>query len=87
MIVESLVAVSAGFLAGSLALLAFGGDSFIELISSYAVLTYLKRTLRNPEASPSELGTEKVERVTALILISLIPMIAVGGIYSYFSRI
>ena len=87
MTVESLVAVSAGFLAGSLALLAFGGDSFIELISSYAVLTYLKRTLKNPKASRSELGTEGVEQVTVLLLISLIPMIIVGGVYSYLSGI
>ena len=85
--VESIVAVSAGFLAGSLALLAFGGDSFIELISSYAVLTYLKRTLKTPKASRSELGTEKIERITSFLLISLIPIIAVGGVYSYFSRI
>lgn len=87
MTVETLVAVSAGFLAGSLALLAFGGDSFIELISSYAVLTYLKRTLKNPKAGRSELGTVRVERITALLLVSLIPMIAVGGVYSYLSGV
>ncbi len=38
MLVECLVALSAGFMASSLALLAFGGDSVIELISSWTVL-------------------------------------------------
>lgn len=83
MSVEGLVAMSAGFLTGSLAMLAFGGDSFIELISSYAVLTYLRKTLRNPTGSRRELATQRVEHVTALLLVALIPMIALGGAYSY----
>lgn len=87
MLVESLVAIGAGLIAGSLALLAFGGDSFIELISSYAVADYIRKLLRNPTASRGELGAEQVERLTALLLISLIPMIALGGVYSYLSRI
>lgn len=87
MLVESLVAIGAGLIAGSLALLAFGGDSFIELISSYAVADYIRKLLRNPTASRGELGSEQVERLTALLLISLVPMIALGGVYSYLSRI
>ena len=87
MLVESLIAISGGLIAGSLALLAFGGDSFIELISSYAVAVYIKDLLRNPEATRREVGSEQIERFTTLLLISLIPMIALGGVYSYLSRI
>ena len=87
MLVESLVAISGGLIAGSLALLAFGGDSFIELISSYVVAVYIRNLLRNPEATRREVGSEQVERFTTLLLISLIPMIALGGVYSYLSRI
>lgn len=87
MLVESLVAISGGLIAGSLALLAFGGDSFVELISSYAVAVYVKNLLRNPEATRREVGSEQIERFTTLLLISLIPMIALGGVYSYLSRI
>jgi len=87
MLVESLVAISGGLIAGSLALLAFGGDSLVELISSYTVAIYLRNLLRNPDATRREVGSEQVERFTALLLISLIPMIALGGVYSYLSRI
>jgi divalent metal cation (Fe/Co/Zn/Cd) transporter len=84
MIIESLVAVYAGFQAGSLALLAFGGDSFIELISSYAVLAYLKRMIENPNLSRKEVGAEQVEWLTSRLLVALLPIIAAGAVYSYF---
>jgi len=87
MLVESLVAIIGGLIAGSLALLAFGGDSFIELISSYAVAVYIRTLLRNPETTRIEVGSERVERFTTLLLISLIPVIALVGVYSYVSRI
>ncbi len=87
MLIESLVAMGGGLIAGSLALLAFGGDSFVELISSYAVAVYLRKLIRTPDATPREVGSERVERFTSLLLVSLIPMIALGGAYSYLSRI
>ena len=43
MTIESLVAIGAGLSSGSLALIAFGGDSVIELVSSYTVANYLRR--------------------------------------------
>jgi hypothetical protein len=46
MIIESFVAVGAGLFSRSLAPIAFGGDSFIELISSYVVADYLLRLER-----------------------------------------
>ncbi len=42
MVVEALGSVGAGIVAGSVALVAFGGDSLIELISAYAVAIYLR---------------------------------------------
>jgi divalent metal cation (Fe/Co/Zn/Cd) transporter len=43
MTVEVLGSIGVGLIAGSFALLAFGGDSLIELISGLAVLGGLRR--------------------------------------------
>jgi hypothetical protein len=45
------VSVGAGLAAGSFALIAFGSDSFIELISAYAVAGYLRRRERSKVSS------------------------------------
>jgi divalent metal cation (Fe/Co/Zn/Cd) transporter len=79
MTVEALSSIVFGLMAGSLALLAFGGDSLIELISGLAVLTYLRR-----DANGSEMhGTKRTERVTSALLFSLIPVIGLGAAYSF----
>jgi len=83
MVLESLVAIGAGVLAGSLALIAFGGDSIIELISSFAVLAYMTKLMRNPTSDPSELGAEGVERLTAFLLLVLLPTISFAAAYSF----
>jgi hypothetical protein len=85
MTIESLVAISARLFSGRLALIAFGGDSFIELISSYTVADYLRR-IEKGEKGESE-RDEKVERITALLLFALIPVIGLGAVYSYLSGI
>jgi divalent metal cation (Fe/Co/Zn/Cd) transporter len=85
MIVESTVAVSAGLFSGSLALIAFGGDSFVELLSSYAVASYLRQIRREKNVEPGE--DKRVEKITAFLLFALIPVIGLGALYSYFSRI
>jgi divalent metal cation (Fe/Co/Zn/Cd) transporter len=77
MLIEVLVSVWAGLMAGSLALLAFGGDSIIELISGIVVLTHL----RDSEAH----GSEGVEKITTALLLSLIPVIGLGAVYSFVS--
>jgi divalent metal cation (Fe/Co/Zn/Cd) transporter len=79
MIVEASGSIVFGLLAGSLALLAFGGDSLIELISGLAVLIYLRR-----DASGSEMHDRKrTGKVTSALLFSLIPIIGLGAVYSY----
>lgn len=79
MIVEASGSIVFGLMAGSLALLAFGGDSLIELISGLAVLVYLQR-----DASGSDMhGSRRTGQVTSALLFALIPIIGVGAIYSY----
>lgn len=78
MTVESLVAFSVGFGASSLALLAFGGDSVIELISSWTVLVYLRRRDKTETVQDA-----RAEWITTLLLFLLVPTIAFGLIYNY----
>jgi divalent metal cation (Fe/Co/Zn/Cd) transporter len=84
MSVEALGAITAGVFAGSLALLAFGGDSIIELASSVAVLNHL-RIEEEGEGNGEKTG--RAERVTLLLLFLLIPVIGLGTVYAYFSGV
>jgi len=70
-----------GVIAGSFALLAFGGDSLIELISGVAVLTGLRKdsSLSNPEGG----DRMRTEQFTSLLLFALIPVIGLGAAFSY----
>ncbi|MDA4115016.1 MAG: cation transporter [Thaumarchaeota archaeon] len=81
MTVEAVVSIGAGIFAGSLALVAFGGDSIIELLSAYAVAMYL----RSPQAGEAE--GERTEKVATTLLFALIPIIVLGSAYSYFEGI
>jgi divalent metal cation (Fe/Co/Zn/Cd) transporter len=78
MAVEVIGSIVAGLMAGSFALLAFGGDSVIEFISGLAVLAFLKRKRAGSDGS-------SLERVTSGLLFALIPVIGLGAVYSYFS--
>ncbi len=81
MTIEVLGSIGVGLIAGSFALLAFGGDSLIELISGLAVLGGLRRdSSRN---SGLRTDSNKTEQFTSLLLFSLIPVIGFGAIYSY----
>lgn len=81
MAVEFAGSIALGLLAGSLALLAFGGDSLIELISGFAVILHLRRDMSGSGSHESN----RVEQVTAALLISLIPTIGLGAAYSFIS--
>ena len=78
MTVECVVSIYAGLVVWSLALLAFGGDSVIELMSSFAVVQHLRGTA--PTQGAHDEG--RTEWVTVILLISLIPIIGGGAIYS-----
>jgi hypothetical protein len=84
MLVEAIGAFVAGIFSGSLALLAFGSDSIIELLSSIAVLLNLRDESKGRN---TEDKTKKTERVTVLLLISLIPTIGLGTIYAFLTGV
>lgn len=84
MAVESVVAVVAGVVAGSFALVTFGGDSVIELISAAAVAYYLRKLRKG---SGEERILHRTERITSALLFALIPVIGLGSGYSFLSGI
>jgi divalent metal cation (Fe/Co/Zn/Cd) transporter len=82
MAVEVIGSIGVGLLSSSLALVAFGSDSLVELISGFAVLIHLK----GDSGGSSDLG-ERTEKLTKLLLVALIPVIGLGAVYSYFAGI
>ncbi len=83
MTIEVLGSIGVGLVAGSFALLAFGGDSLIELISGLAVL----KGLRGDPSRNGNYGTRnnRTEQFTSFLLFALIPVIGLGSVYSYFT--
>ena len=82
MIIEVLGSIGFGVFAGSFALLAFGGDSLIELISGVAVLIGLRK---DSSVITNTDGTQRkmTEQFTNALLFALIPVIGVGAVFSY----
>jgi len=80
MTVEVLGSIGIGLIAGSFALLAFGGDSLIELISGLAVLGGLRR---DSSRVGGVIDGKRTEQFTSLLLFALIPVIGLGAFYSY----
>ena len=83
MTIEVLGSIGVGLIAGSFALLAFGGDRLIELISGLAVLDGLRRDSSKSNGLAS--GNRRTEQFTSLLLFALIPVIGIGAAYSYIS--
>lgn len=82
MAVEVAVALAAGFAAFNFALLAFGSDSIIELLSGTVVLLHLRR-----DGSGQDDMGQKTSHFSRLLLFMLIPVIAGGTVLSYYSGI
>lgn len=80
MVVEVAGSVIAGLLAGSFALLAFGGDSIVELLSAFVVFSHLRGDVTG-SAGPER----RTALTTTLMLFALIPAIGLGAAYSFFS--
>ena len=80
MVVEVAGSIGIGILSGSLALLAFGGDSVVELLSAFVVFSYL----RGDVAGSAGLG-RRTALTTTFLLFALVPTIGIGAIYSYAS--
>jgi divalent metal cation (Fe/Co/Zn/Cd) transporter len=87
MIVECVVAIYSGLAAWSLALLAFGGDSLVELLSSFVVVKHLTNILQGRGGSIHHVESKRAEWVTVLLLFSLIPVIGLASVYSFLSGI
>src|SRR3989442_6319386 len=80
MTIEVLGAIRVGLTAGSFALLAFGGDSLIELITGLVVL----RSLRPDSSNVGGVNdNNRTERFTSALLFPLIPAIRFSAVYSY----
>ena len=86
MAIEGLVSIYSGMMVSSLALLAFGGDSVVELLSSAAVVRHLRAMTRGTSLD-AHVDDSRTEWATTLLLLSLIPIIALGTLYSIITGI
>ena len=82
MMIEVLGSIGLGVIAGSFALLAFGGDSLIELVSGIAVLTGLRKESWINGKNDGR-HSKTTEQFTSGLLFALIPVIGLGAVYSY----
>lgn len=80
MVVEVAAAIAAGLLSGSFALLAFGGDSIVELLSAFVVFSHLREDV----TGSTGLG-RRTALTTTVMLFALVPTIGLGAAYSFFS--
>ena len=72
--------LGAGLVAGSLALMTFGGDSLIELISSLVVARHLKA-----DVGGFQTQGRRTAQFTSVLLLSLVPIVGIGAGYSFLS--
>lgn len=83
MLIEGMVAVGAGMVAHSVALTAFGFDSFIELFSAAIVLRRLVQRSENEERGSRTAGERTASRLVGwalYVLIAYIVVFAAGGL-------
>ncbi len=85
MIVEAVVAVASGLVAGSLVLLAFGLDSVIELISAGVLIWRLLVELRHGQAF-SERAERLASRVGGGLLLALAAYVVVSAGWGLWTR-
>ena len=82
-IVEGLVAVGAGIVAGSVALIGFGVDSFVETISGSVLIWRLSAEARgNLDEEPIERVEERAERLVGVAFLVLAGYVAFEAIRS-----
>jgi cation diffusion facilitator family transporter len=84
-VIEGVVAIGAGVLTGSVTLVAFGADSFIEVISAVALLWRLRKA--GPHASAEERGAAERKALylvaaTFFLLAAYITYEAIGVLLS-----
>lgn len=79
MLVEVIGSIAAGVLASSFALIAFGSDSFIEIVSALVVLKHLRL-----DSGGSKAQGRSTALFTSVLLITLVPVIGITSTYSFF---
>jgi cation diffusion facilitator family transporter len=84
-VIEGVVAIGAGLVTGSVSLVAFGADSFIEVISAVALLWRLRKA--GPHASAEERGAAErralyLVAATFFLLSAYITYEAIGALLS-----
>jgi cation diffusion facilitator family transporter len=84
-VIEGVVAIGAGIVTGSVSLVAFGADSFIEVISAVALLWRLRKA--GPHASAAERGAAEQRALylvaaTFFLLAAYITYEAIGALLS-----
>lgn len=70
-VVEGIIAIAAGWLAGSIALVGFGLDSTIETVSAVVVLLRLRAELRSRDPGGHEVAERRAEKVVGGTLFAL----------------
>jgi divalent metal cation (Fe/Co/Zn/Cd) transporter len=78
MLIEAGVAVTAGIIAGSLALTSFGFDSVIELVTAVLVLRRLHAELA--DGQPDERAERRVLRIIAVTFFVLAAYVLIGSV-------
>jgi len=86
MIIEAVVSVEAGVLAGSALLIAFGIDSIIELVSGAILLWRLALEARGEETERVERAEQRASWVVACALVLLCLYVLVTAIYGLIAR-
>jgi divalent metal cation (Fe/Co/Zn/Cd) transporter len=86
MVLEAVVAVAAGVLAHSVALVAYGADSVIELVAGAAVLSRLYVEARAGDAERVDRAERAASWVVGLSLLALAVYIVVASVVSLVTR-
>ncbi len=84
MLVEAVVAIASGWIAGSLVLTAFGLDSVIELASAGVLMWRLSIELRHGQAF-SERAERLASRIGGALLFALAAFVTVAAVWSFWT--
>jgi divalent metal cation (Fe/Co/Zn/Cd) transporter len=85
-VVEGIVAIGAGIVAGSVALIGFGVDSAIEVISALGLLWRLRRAGPHAEVAEESAAEKRALYVVAITFFLLAAYVAVGAISALIQR-
>jgi divalent metal cation (Fe/Co/Zn/Cd) transporter len=87
MLIEATLAISAGVIAGSALLVAFGLDSIVELVGCGILLWRLSVEVRGGSRSRVETAEERARWVVALALLALCAYVLVTSVYGLLVRV